>query len=51
MGGGGQGAGSEEKDRARGLGGIVAPKLVDEEELGPRSTAAGAGGRDQLPAD
>ncbi|MBX3094851.1 MAG: hypothetical protein KF680_10005 [Cryobacterium sp.] len=42
---GGGGAGSD-KEKRRGLGGPMAPKLEDDEELGPRSAAAGAGGRD-----
>lgn len=42
---GGQG-GAGGKEKRRGLGGPIAPKLEDEEEMGPRSAAAGAGGRD-----
>jgi hypothetical protein len=43
--GGQQGAGSQDKQRRRGLGGPIAPKLEDAEELGPRSAAAGPGSR------
>ncbi|QAY59131.1 hypothetical protein ET475_03410 [Microbacterium protaetiae] len=42
---GGRGRG-ENRQEGRGLGGPIAPHLEDEEELGPRSAAAGAGGRD-----
>jgi len=44
MGGGGQG-GSSEKNKRSSLG-LMAPKLEDDEENGPRSAAAGAGGRE-----
>lgn len=47
MGGGGAGGAAEEKQKRSGLGGLIAPKLEDDEELGPRSAAADAGGRDQ----
>jgi hypothetical protein len=46
MGGGGQGGSGEKKSAGTGLGGLIAPKLDDDAELGPRSAAAGAGGRD-----
>lgn len=48
MGAGGTGRGTSDRDRqeGRGLGGPIAPKLEDDEERGPRSAAAGAGGRD-----
>ena len=47
MGGGGHGGGGADKKTAStGLGGLIAPKLDDDAELGPRSAAAGAGGRD-----
>ncbi len=46
MGGGGAGGASQEKQKRSGLGGLIAPKLEDDEELGPRSAAADAGGRD-----
>ncbi|WP_417563456.1 hypothetical protein [Microbacterium sp.] len=48
MGAGGSGRGASDRDRqeGRGLGGPIAPKLEDDEERGPRSEAAGAGGRD-----
>jgi uncharacterized protein YukE len=45
MGQGGGGAGRN-KEKRSGLGGIIAPKLDDEEEVGPRSSRAMAGGRD-----
>lgn len=44
MGGQGGGAGSSERERRSGLGGPIAPKL-DDDEMGPRSRGAGAGGR------
>ena len=44
--GGGAGGGAQEKDKRSSLGGLIAPKLEDDEELGPRSAAADAGGRD-----
>lgn len=44
---GGQGAGSEEEKAKRsGLGGPIAPKLEDEDEVGPRAKGARAGSRD-----
>jgi len=46
MGGGGHGGGADKKTANTGLGGLIAPKLDDDAELGPRSAAAGAGGRD-----
>ena len=46
MGGGGAGGGAPEKEKRSGLGGLIAPKLEDDEEIGPRSAAADAGGRD-----
>jgi len=46
MGGGGHGGGADKKTASTGLGGLIAPKLDDDAELGPRSAAAGAGGRD-----
>ncbi|WP_165314255.1 hypothetical protein [Agromyces protaetiae] len=45
--GGQGGAGDDEKERRSGLGGPLAPKLEDDEELGPRSKGARAGGRDE----
>ncbi|MGX5694886.1 WXG100 family type VII secretion target [Agromyces soli] len=45
MGGQGGGQGGSERERRNGLGGPIAPKLEDEEENGPRSRGAGAGGR------
>lgn len=47
MGGGAGGAGGKEKEARSGLGGLIAPKLEDDEELGPRSAAADAGGREE----
>ncbi len=48
MGGGGApaGAGGRSEKRGRGLGGPIAPKIEDDEDFGPRSENAGAGGRD-----
>ena len=44
---GGQGGqGGTNKEKRSGLGGFIAPKLEDDEELGPRSAGASAGGRD-----
>jgi len=37
---------AENKQEGRGLGGPIAPHLEDDEERGPRSAAAGAGGRE-----
>ena len=45
-GGGHGGGGADKKTVSTGLGGLIAPKLDDDAELGPRSAAAGAGGRD-----
>jgi uncharacterized membrane protein YgcG len=45
-GAGGQGAGRSSKQRGRGLGGPLAPRLEDDEEFGPLSENAGAGGRE-----
>ncbi|MBA8815030.1 hypothetical protein FHX48_000082 [Microbacterium halimionae] len=49
MAGGGGGApgnaGSRAEKKGRGLGGPIAPKIDDDDELGPRSENAGAGGR------
>jgi hypothetical protein len=46
-GGAGQGAGRDrDRQEGRGLGGPIAPHLEDDEERGPRSESAGAGGRD-----
>ena len=45
MGGQGGGAAGREKEKRSGLGGLMAPKLEDDEELGPRSAGARAGGR------
>jgi len=43
---GGQGGQSApKKERRSGLGGLIAPKLDDDEEIGPRSTGAMAGSR------
>lgn len=44
--GGGTGARDDRKDQARGLGGPIAPRLDDDEEIGPRSENAGSGARD-----
>jgi hypothetical protein len=50
MGGGGAGGagagGSSDKRKRRGLGGPLAPRLEEDEELGPLSNGAAAGGRD-----
>jgi len=49
MGGGGAPGGRGREDsrqEGRGLGGPIAPRIEDDEERGPRSAAAGAGGRD-----
>ncbi|MFG6475477.1 hypothetical protein ACFXP7_03735 [Microbacterium sp. P06] len=54
MGGGGGQAGAaggrsgknDGQDKGRGLGGPIAPHLEDDEDLGPRSENAGAGGRE-----
>ena len=43
---GGGGAGGNNKDKRSSMG-LMAPKLDDDDESGPRSAAAGAGGRDQ----
>ena len=43
--GGGQGGGSSDREKRTSLG-LMAPKLEDDEENGPRSSAAGAGGRE-----
>lgn len=45
MGGGGGGAGGSQKEKRTSLG-LMAPKLEDDEENGPRSAAADAGGRE-----
>lgn len=45
-GGGGAGGAGKDKEKRSGLGGLIAPKLEDDEELGPRSAAADAGGRE-----
>lgn len=46
MGGaGGVGGRSDEKRQGRGLGGPIAPKIDEDQERGPRSAAAGPGGR------
>ncbi|MDU0344921.1 hypothetical protein RWH44_04320 [Microbacterium sp. KSW2-29] len=45
---GGPGSRSErKKDEARGLAGPIAPRMEDDEEIGPRSENAQAGGRDE----
>ncbi|WP_295829316.1 hypothetical protein [uncultured Microbacterium sp.] len=45
---GGPGSRSDRRDEAsRGLGGPIAPRLEDDEEIGPRSENAQAGGRDE----
>lgn len=44
----GGGAGDDEKRERSGLGGPIAPKLEDDEEVGPRSRSAQAGSRDAL---
>lgn len=45
---GGPGSRSERKDEAaRGLGGPIAPRMEDDEEIAPRSENAQAGGRDE----
>lgn len=49
VGGGGRPAGGgrgRDKQEAHGLGGPIAPHLEDDEDRGPRSESAGAGGRD-----
>lgn len=43
--GGGGGAGGGDKEKRSGLGGLMAPKLEDEDDAAPRSTGASAGGR------
>lgn len=45
MGGAPGGGGGSEKEKRNGLG-LIAPKLEDDDEMGPRSAAAGAGGRE-----
>ncbi|WP_159501990.1 hypothetical protein [Microbacterium sp. 18062] len=45
-GGAPRGAGDRSEKKGRGLGGPIAPKLDDDAEFGPRSEAAGSGGRD-----
>jgi len=45
---GGPGSRSDRRDEAsRGLGGPIAPRMEDDEEIGPRSENAQAGGRDE----
>ncbi len=44
----GGGAGDDEKRERSGLGGPIAPKLEEDEEVGPRSRSAQAGSRDAL---
>lgn len=44
-GGGQQGGATEEKAKGQGLGGPIAPTLDDDDESGPRSKGAAAGGR------
>ncbi|MFJ4037202.1 hypothetical protein ACIPVB_03885 [Microbacterium sp. NPDC090007] len=45
---GGTGSRSERREEiARGLGGPIAPRMEDDEEIGPRSENAQAGGRDE----
>jgi hypothetical protein len=41
----GGGGGGSQKEKRNGLG-LIAPKLEDDDETGPRAAAAGAGGRD-----
>ncbi|KHK97195.1 hypothetical protein LK09_13140 [Microbacterium mangrovi] len=50
MGAGSRGGehGSRSRNRGRGLGGPMAPQLEEDAEIGPRSEAAGAGGRDEM---
>ena len=43
---GGAGGGDDEKSKRNGLGGPIAPKIEDEDEVGPRSKGARAGSRD-----
>lgn len=45
--GGAGGADGEEKAKRSGLGGPIAPKLEDDEEVGPRAKGARAGSRDE----
>ncbi|WP_144880594.1 hypothetical protein [Microbacterium paraoxydans] len=45
--GGAGGADEEEKAKRSGLGGPIAPKLEDDEEVGPRAKGARAGSRDE----
>jgi hypothetical protein len=42
----GGGRGDKKKEPGRGLGGPIAPNIEDDEDFGPRSENAGAGGRD-----
>ena len=45
---GGPGSRSErKKDEAGGLAGPIAPRMEDDEQIGPRSENAQAGGRDE----
>ena len=48
MGGGAGQGGSSEKKRRAGMGGIIAPSLDGDDEIGARSQAAEAGGRAPL---
>lgn len=48
MGGSGQGGSSDNKKRRNGMGGIVAPSLDGDDEVGARSRAAEAGGRARI---
>ncbi|GIT80980.1 hypothetical protein LLS1_26490 [Leifsonia sp. LS1] len=45
MGGAGGAGRSDEKRQGRGLGGPIAPKIDEDQDRGPRSAAAGPGGR------
>jgi len=43
------GGGGDEREKRSGLGGPLAPKLDDEDDMAPRSTGASAGGRTPRP--
>ncbi|MFC8192036.1 hypothetical protein ACFUMH_10285, partial [Cellulomonas sp. NPDC057328] len=44
-GGGGAGSGASTRDRRKGLGGPLAPRLEDEDDVAPRPLSAGPGER------
>jgi len=46
MGAGGDGSRSDRRDQGQGLGGPIAPRMEDDDEIGPRSENAGAGSRE-----